>query len=138
MERLAMLFGVLLVALGLAGYLTPETFGTGKGGAEAKASPTALIPAGVGAALFLCGVVVALRPGARKHAMHAAAAVALIGAAGGFVPVISRHLNFSESAVVLASLMTGLCVLFVVLCVRSFIAARAAPDRAVPGTPPPG
>jgi hypothetical protein len=63
--------------------------------------------------------------------MHAAAAVGLLGLVGGFVPVVTRKFDFAQSAVVLGSLMTALCVLFVVLCVRSFMTARAA--RNAPG-----
>ena len=133
MERLAMLFGGLMIALGLVGYLAPGTLGTGKDGQPAVSSPTALIPAAIGAVIFLCGLVVSMKPTARKHAMHAAAAFGLLGAVGGFVPVITRKFDFNQSAVVLGTLMTALCVLFVVLCVRSFIAARAA--RGPAGTP---
>ena len=69
MARLAMFFGVLLIALGLVGYFAPDVFG--KVG-EKGTSPTALIPAGIGLVLFICGAVVSAKPTLRKHVMHLA------------------------------------------------------------------
>ena len=131
MERIALLFGALMVALGAAGALAPEAFGMGKDGKEASFSPTALIPAVFGAILIACAVIVMMHPSGRKHVMHVAAATGVLGALGGFVPVITRKGNFEEAAVVLGVLMTGLCVLFVILCVRSFLGARNARNAGV-------
>ena len=80
MARAAILFGVLLIILGLVGYFSPTTLGDV---GEKGVSPTALIPAGVGAILLLCGLIVEFKPTTRKHVMHLAAAVGLIGALGG-------------------------------------------------------
>ena len=77
MARLSILFGVLLVILGLVGYFSPTTFG--EVGPEGT-SPTALIPAVIGDILLICGLVVMAAPNMRKHVMHLAAAVGLIGA----------------------------------------------------------
>jgi iron(III) transport system permease protein len=60
--------GLLLIVIGVASYtLTGRT------------SITALIPAFIGAVLVICALI-ARKESARKHAMHAAVAVALLGA----------------------------------------------------------
>ena len=46
MARAALIFGILLILLGLVGYTT-----TG------RTSPTALIPAGFGLLILVCGLV---------------------------------------------------------------------------------
>ena len=76
MARVAMLFGVLLIVLGLVGYFAPDVLGENDPG---KTSPTALIPAGIGAVLLICGLVASAAPHLRKHVMHLAAVVGLIG-----------------------------------------------------------
>jgi nitrate/nitrite transporter NarK len=129
MSRVAILFGVLLIALGLVGYLSPETLG--KLGPKGN-SPTALIPAGVGAVLLLCGLIVEFAPGTRKHVMHLAAVVGLVGAVGGFMPIKSNNADFSMAGAVSGVLMVVLCALFVVLCIRSFVLARIARHEGLP------
>lgn len=127
MERFAILFGVLLCGLGLVGYYSPDTLGK----SDAR-SPTALIPAGVGVVLLICGMIVTAAPKARKHAMHVAAAVALLGAIGGFMPIRSNGLDLEKAAVVSAIIMIALCTIFVLLCVRSFVRARIARTEGLP------
>jgi len=131
MERIAILFGVLLCGLGLIGYFAPTTFG--EAGPEGK-SPTALIPAGFGVALLICGLIVTTAPNTRKHAMHLAAAIALLGAIGGIMP-IRNGLDLQKASVVSAVIMISLCVLFVALCIRSFVRARVARSEGLPETP---
>jgi hypothetical protein len=130
MERFAILFGVLLCGLGLVGYFSPDTLGK----SDAR-SPTALIPAGVGVVLLICGMIVSAAPKTRKHVMHAAAAVALLGAIGGFMPIRSHGLDFEKAAVVSAVIMIALCALFVILCIRSFVLARIARSEGLPDQP---
>jgi hypothetical protein len=114
--RVAIVFGLLLIALGAGGY-----FGTG------SSHPTALIPAGFGAVLALLGLL-ALKEARRKHAMHAAAAVGLIGAAGGAIRLLQPL--FGDSGIEhpvaygCTAAMTLLCLVFVGLCVNSFVQAR--------------
>jgi hypothetical protein len=112
--------GVILVAIGLFGYF---------GSVAENPSPTALIPAAFGAVLIVLGIV-AHRPGVRMHAMHAAAAVALLGflLAGGrgvmkLGLAASDDLSISRP-VRLVLLMAIVCLIYVVLCVGSFISAR--------------
>ena len=132
MSRAAILFGLLLIALGLAGYYSPTTFGTV--GPEGT-SPTALIPAAFGAVLLVCGLVVEFAPKLRKHVMHLAALVGLLGAVGGVMPLQRNKMDFSKSGTVAGLLMIILCALFVVLCIRSFVLARIARSEGLPEEP---
>jgi TRAP-type C4-dicarboxylate transport system permease large subunit len=63
--------GVLLIIIGIAGYAN--------GLMTERASLTALIPAVFGALLAVFGYIAGAKEDLRKHMMHAAAAVALIG-----------------------------------------------------------
>lgn len=114
-SRLALVVAALLVLTGIGGY-------------AAFRSPTALIPVGFGVLLGACGLV-ARKESLRKHAMHAAAAVALLG----FVPSVPGLLGIPAllageaarpAAVVLRSVMALLLLGFLVAAVRSFVAAR--------------
>ncbi len=117
MANTAMLFGGLLIALGIAGYV-----GTG------MASPTALIPSVFGVLLTIAGWI-ARDESRRKHAMHGAAMAGLLGflgSASGLVelPALLGGEAARPAAVISRSAMAVLCLIFVVLCVRSFIDAR--------------
>ncbi|MCC7409674.1 MAG: hypothetical protein IT442_16535 [Phycisphaeraceae bacterium] len=112
-------FGVFLILVSLAFF------------AMFHASPTALIPAYFGLAIALAGVAAIVRPAARRHAMHAAAVLALIGLAmPGFMVVrtLAAAAGGAEiarpAAVALQAIMAVACGLLLALCVRSFIAAR--------------
>lgn len=115
MAATAIVFGLLLTLLGFVGYFLTGT-----------SSFTALIPAAFGLLLVVLGFI-ARAEAARKHAMHAAAAVALVGFLGALMSLL-RTPTGVRSAVALASQVTMLLLtgIFVVLCVRSFIAARRA------------
>ncbi|MBO0696786.1 MAG: hypothetical protein J2P46_00190 [Zavarzinella sp.] len=123
MPRVAIFFGLLLIALGLVGYFAPTTFGDV---GDKGTSPTALIPAAFGAVLVICGIIVEAASQTRKHVMHLAAAVGLLGALGGIMPIMTNKMNFSKSGAVAGLLMVILCAVFVILCVRSFVLARIA------------
>ncbi len=120
-----MISAVLLIVIGVIGYANAEpNLETG------KVSPTALIPAMVGVVIGLLGAL-ALQDSLRKHAMHLAAMVGLIGFLGGFMPLIrqnSKGLPFDPTAPAALSglLMSLICAVFVGLCVKSFIDARKA------------
>ena len=112
-------FGILLIGIGLGGYLGTD-----------RVSVTALIPAFFGLPLVLLGLL-ALKDSLRKHAMHAAAMVGLLGFVGGVVRLVkpvSTMLSGGEVEHRVAVLMTGLmtlcCGVFLALCVKSFIDAR--------------
>jgi hypothetical protein len=127
MPSLSVMFGVVLTALGLVAYFNPEPLGVGKDGTPATPGhPSALSPVGFGALLIVAGLVALAAPGARKHAMHLAAVVALLGTLGGLVPVILRSFRFEEVAVKVGLGMAVLCATFLALCVNSFVQARKA------------
>jgi hypothetical protein len=127
--RTAILFGVLLILVGVVGYAM---------GGDHK-SPTALIPAVEGILLTVCGAVVVAKPEARKHAMHAAATVGLLGflAAGGrLMSVLIQGKVPAPLAMTSLSLMLVLSAAFVVLCVASFVSARRKRAEETAGFPP--
>ena len=70
MPLVTVVFGIILIAMGAGGY-----FGTG------SESVTALIPAFFGVPMVIAGLL-ARQEKFLKHAMHAAALLALLGAAG--------------------------------------------------------
>ena len=114
MARTTIVFGVALVVLGIGGYV-----GTG------STAITALIPAVFGLVLGGLGAV-ALNEGARKHAMHAAAMLGVVGFLVPLVHLLSVGRTARPGAVIAQSIMAVLMAAFVGLCVRSFIAARRA------------
>lgn len=117
MPRLVIVFGGLLVLLGLVAY-----FGLAE---PDQRSVTALIPAFAGIPIIVCGVVGAI-PAARKHAMHVAMVFALLGAIapwGRLVKAFQDGFEFNEKTGVQLA-MSALCAVLLVLGVRSFIHAR--------------
>jgi len=113
MQRTAIIIGIVLILLGLGAY-----FGTG------MESWTALIPSIIGAVIAGCGAA-ARSPGIRKHAMHAAVLVAVIGVVGSLMRAVPTVLGGELNVAVSIQLVTAiLLIVFVVLAVRSFIVAR--------------
>ena len=109
-------FGLILIVLGIASYML-----TG------RTSVTALIPAAFGAVLVICALI-ARSENARRHAMHAAVAVGLIGALaalGRGVPAAMAG-DAMRPAVLSQLIMGVLLLIYVALGVQSFIAARRA------------
>jgi hypothetical protein len=121
MPIVSIVMGALLVGLGVYGYTAADP------DLGQKQSWTALIPAFVGGPLILCGLI-ALKESLLKHAMHAAAMLGVLGflAAAGRLGTVAAKGSLDVSKLGEQSLlaMTGICAIFVVLCVRSFIAAR--------------
>ena len=109
-------FGLILIVLGVASYVM-----TG------RASVTALIPALFGAVLVVCALV-ASNEAARKHAMHAAVAIGLIGALAALGRGVPAALGggATRPAVISQLVMGVLLLIYVALGVQSFIAARKA------------
>jgi hypothetical protein len=112
--NITIVFGALLTVLGIGGYLGSTSH-----------SITALIPAAVGVIMILCGIA-ARKESNRKHAMHGAATVALIGflAAVGRLAMVARSGTFKPTSGVPTLLLAILTAVFVVMCVRSFVQAR--------------
>jgi hypothetical protein len=110
-------FGRLLVAVGIIGY--------GYGMFVGNASLTALIPAAFGLVLMLLGHLAVAKEDLRKHLMHAAILIALFGFILPAVRLATRFGELRPSGAVVSQLaMALLCLLFVILAVRSFISAR--------------
>jgi hypothetical protein len=120
MIKVTLVFAILLIALGLAHFL-------GTGGHY----PTALIPAWFGVALGFGGLL-AISPNEsrRKLFMHINVTIGLIGFLGGAFEVVRGYVRatfaYPTEIVALASklTLTALMLIYVVLCVRSFAAAR--------------
>lgn len=123
MPLLAIITGFLLTAIGVAGY-----FATG---AE---SPTALIPCAFGIILLLSGAVAKFLPSARKHAMHVAALISLLGFAavmartGAKIPAFfaGQPVEPSPTAVGFQLVFALVSIVFFFACLQSFVKARLA------------
>ena len=111
-------YGALLIVVGIAGY-----FMTG------MASVTALIPAFLGILILVSGVL-AQKESRRKHFMHVAAVLGLLGILGtiGALPSLITMIGGEEvsrpAAVISKSVTSLLSLIFVLMCVKSFIVAR--------------
>ena len=123
MANLTIRFGVILVLLGVITYF-----------AVASHASTSLIPAYFGLVLILLGAL-ARTEDARKRMlwMHIAVTVGLVGAIIPLVRATGKAIQMMQGvavahgpAVIEQMLMALICIIFVALCVRSFIAARRA------------
>ena len=121
MAKLTLVFAALLVILGLAGYL-----GTG------SLHVTALIPTWIGLALGIGGFL-AISPSEsrRKLFMHINVTIGLLGFLGGAAEAVRGYVHATAAGeepnmIALGSkaILSALMLIYVILCVRSFIAAR--------------
>lgn len=117
MTTITLAVGAVLTVLGIAGYAL-----TG------AASLTALIPGLVGVLILVCGLL-ARQEKLRRHAIHGALAVALLGAAGSLTNVVKIGQVFAgtaerPAAIVVSTIMFVVLAAFIALGVRSFAAAR--------------
>jgi hypothetical protein len=121
MAKVTLVFAALLIVLGLAGFL-----GTG------SQHPTALIPTWFGVALGVFGFL-AMSPSEarRKLFMHVNVTIGLLGFLGSAVEAVrgygsARAAGLEPDHIALASKLTmsGLLLIYVALCVQSFIEAR--------------
>ena len=122
MARLTILFGIVLVLLGLLTYM-----GTG------SKFPTSLIPAAFGAILAICGALSRTTDLKRRALwMHIAVTVGLLGFLGTAKSIVDyvrlkQGVQFKlPIAVEEKAAMSVLLLIFTILCVRSFIQARRA------------
>jgi hypothetical protein len=115
--------GILLILIGLVGYIIGSMDGT--------ASMTALIPAVFGVLLAGLGLGASASEAMRKHLMHAAVAIALLGFVAVTAQLVRKLDAISLTPAVLSQIsMAAVCLVFVILAVRSFAAARR--ERAEP------
>lgn len=124
MAKLTLFFGLALVVLGVVFFVS-----TG------SAHPTALIPVWFGIALAICGLLAKTEnPSRRMLWMHIAVTIGLIGflfpLGRAMMTVSGSHsTGIALSTVAITAVheelwMGGICLLFVALCIRSFINAR--------------
>ncbi len=122
MARLTILFGIVLILLGVLTYM-----GTG------RMYPTSLIPAYFGAILGVCGYMARTTDLKRRALMmHIAVTVGLLGFLGT-VKAIFDYVRMKQGvqfklplAVEEKAAMSVLLLVFVLLCVRNFIQTRRA------------
>lgn len=109
--------GVLLLLIGIVGYVN--------GMLTQHASITALIPAFFGVVMVGLGVGARVKENLRKHLMHAAAAVALLGFILTAGRLVSRFSELTYSPAVISQVSMALvCLLFLILAIKSFADAR--------------
>ena len=133
MAKLTMVFGVLIALVGVTGYIETRFW-------------HALIPVVLGFLLVLLGLLANTDDGKRRMlAMHIAVTLGLLGFLGTIPGLIAmfRFLTGTHQQTVNEQIQVGmlsvhklaaevqsatsvLCLIFVLLCVRSFIAARRA------------
>ena len=120
MPTKTIVYGILLVVLGIGGYILTQ-----------GVSMTALIPAVFGIVQIGLGLI-AQNESRRKHAMHIAAALGVLGFFGSFKGLIKVIASMTgagldrPAAAYRQSIMALLSAIFVWLCVNSFIQARRA------------
>jgi hypothetical protein len=117
MSCIGLLIGTLLLAQGLVFW--------GMAGFEG-ARATAAIPSAFGILLIVCSLMAKAMPNARKHIMHLAVLLALLGVVGGAM-MFFKGLGAEErdmKKLLDQGIMAILCVVFIVLAVNSFIQAR--------------
>lgn len=120
MAKVTILFGGLLVVVGGVAYATTHFW-------------HALIPLGFGVVLAIFGAL-AMTEDAKKRMlfMHVAVTVGLLGFLGsipgliGVVQMALGHAVVRPEAAKIQAAMSLICLVFVGLCVRSFLAARKA------------
>ncbi|MGH7174086.1 MAG: hypothetical protein ACRELG_27765 [Gemmataceae bacterium] len=128
MPVVSVVFGLLLIAVGVWGYWGGvlglwQPLGLPS---PDRLSGTALIPAAVGIPLVVCGLL-AFKESRLKHAMHGAAMFGLLGFMAAGYRLIATLVRKSKVEGVSGVSQTGmllLCGVFVALCINSFIQAR--------------
>ncbi len=109
--------GIILILIGIAGYVFSLIDG--------NTSLTALIPSAFGILLVIFGIIAASNEGLRKHLMHAAVVVALLGFLIPTFRLISKMNSIEISLAVLSqALMALVCLFYMILSIQSFINAR--------------
>jgi hypothetical protein len=117
MPNTAIWSGRILVLIGILGYAW--------GFINPPLSYTSLIPAGFGVVLMILGHLSVMKDSMRKHLMHVAVIFGLLGFLAALGGLFRKGIPAEISAGIVSQIaMAAVCLIFVVLCVRSFIAAR--------------
>lgn len=120
MPKVTIGFAVIFIILGVVGY-----FATG------MVSITALIPSFFGIVLLILGLL-AQSESRRKLMMHIAVVIGVLGVGGTFTGLMKfpTYLSGGElarpEAVLTQAIMCLLSLLYVALCIKSFVDARRA------------
>jgi len=121
MKNLTFTCSIILIILGAIGYYGWEAIG-----ADTQ-SITAAIPAFVGIAMLIGGIIALKNTAA---GMHIAVLFSLLGALAALGRIFSQigkeGFDFTATSTLLITAMAAICVFFTVMAVRSFIAARKA------------
>lgn len=118
MAKVSIVIGLILIILGLISY-----FGI------SSESITALIPAFLGVPILILGFL-SLNEKYLKHSMHAAAVLMLLGFGGTvsglikFFRMLGGEIFERPSAISIQAVMAVICLIFLVLAIKSFIDAR--------------
>ncbi len=122
MAKLTIVFGLVLILLGVFGFVV-----TG------HHAPTALIPAIVGVILAALGALANTEDAKKRMLyMHIAVTIGLLGFLGtvksivDYIEMVNGRQFPHPVAVEEKAAMAGVLLVFVILCVRSFISARRA------------
>lgn len=117
--KLSINIGILLTLLGILSYILTDFV-----------SITALIPAFFGIVFAGLGFWGRSNEAMRKHTMHAALLLALLGLAGSFsglialIGALSGTMPERMAAAVSQSIMAVLCIIFLIAGIKSFVDAR--------------
>jgi len=123
LAKLTMVFATILILLGVVVFV-----------ATGSQAPTSLIPTYFGVLLGIFGLLANTDDTKRRMLfMHIAVTVGLIGfifpgvrGAGDLITLMRGHTVLRPIAMQEELAMAAICLIFVLLCVRSFIAARRA------------
>ena len=118
MPNSAISTGRILIIIGVIGYVVSMI--------NARTSATAMIPAAFGIVLLILGYIARMKENLRRHLMHAAVLVALLGFIAVAVRLISKFTEITFSAAYVSQIATSIVLLaFIFLSVRSFMKARS-------------
>jgi len=114
MPLIAIFEGLILIIMGALFYLFPEE----------KSSPTALIPAIIGAGLLVPGYLAYSNESMKMHAMHATAVFALIGTLGGLMALPEAIAGNFDRPTIARLVLLIICGEYMFFSIMSFRAAR--------------
>jgi len=118
MTKTTIYTGIILIILGIVAYF-----------ASHAQSITALIPAFFGVPIFILGLI-ARKESIRKHVIHGALVVALVGLVGSvngipqFVSMLLGNDVLRPAAVIVKAIMALILIVYIIMGINSFVQAR--------------